>query len=195
MNRPSAFTYLIGNPLSLIALWLLAALAGYRWYAGDAEIIWPVIAALAAISAANANGRLNKYRLWKRDWEAMNGVVTTGTIIGDLMLRPVFRVVAGGAIWLAMAYGALTLASQPGMKVATALFWLGTLLLVCAGAFRWARLRWTGARQTRRVGDVLVAVCVAIPRQSPTTKQAFGQLPDYCFQLYQAHSSSQPNKS
>lgn len=183
MNRPSAFTYLIGNPLSLIALWLLAAFAGYRWYTGDAGIIWPVIATLAAISAWNANGRLNKYRLWKREWEAMNGVVTTGTIIGDLIQRPAVRAVIGGATWLAMAYGALTLANQPGMKVATGLFWLGSLFLICAIAYRSMKRRRTRAETTRQVGDVPVTVCLTPPRLSPSSQQAMSLIPDYCKRL------------
>lgn len=68
----------------------------------------------AAIAFANENilAPLDA-TLWKREWEAMNGVATTGTVTGDFMRTTAFRVVVGGAIWCVFAYGALTIGNQP----------------------------------------------------------------------------------
>ncbi len=71
MNRPSAFTYLIGNPISLIGLWLVTAILAYRSYEAQLPIILPIITGVAAILATNAYQRLDAYRLWKREWEAL----------------------------------------------------------------------------------------------------------------------------
>ena len=73
MNRPSAFTYLIGNPISLIGLWLVTAILAYRSYEAQLPIILPIITGIAAISATNAYQRLDAYRLWRREWEALGG--------------------------------------------------------------------------------------------------------------------------
>ena len=100
MNKPSPFTYFIGNPISLICAWLLTAALAYQWYANGGPGILPIITGLAAISASNAYQRIDKYRLWQREWEAMNGVATRrnpGLDLGIRDLAPPQRAVVGAA--------------------------------------------------------------------------------------------------
>ncbi|MGH6871250.1 MAG: hypothetical protein ACREHE_07075 [Rhizomicrobium sp.] len=189
MNRPSPFTYLIGNPLSLIGAWLLTAFLSYQWYANGGPGILPIITGIAAISASNAYARIDKYRLWKREWEAMNGVVTTGTVTGDLMQKPGFRFVIGGAIWCVFAYGALTIGNQPGGQTAAGLFWVGTLVLILGGLYRLVRRnRAPAAAKKAEIRDVPVTLCVK-PQQSPSVSQAFAALPEYCAPLFERNES------
>ncbi len=185
MNRPSAFTYFIGNPISLIGVWLLTAFLAYQWYANGGPGILPIITGIAAISASNAYQRIDKYRLWKREWEAMNGVATTGTMTGDLMRTTAFRVVVGGAIWCAFAYGALTIGNQPGGKAAAGLFWLGTLVLIVGGLYRLVRRNRAAAPKQAAIRDVPVTQCLRAPMQSPSLQQAFASLPEYCRPLFE----------
>lgn len=185
MNRPGAFTYLIGNPISLIGLWLLTAFLAYEWYSVQGPVILPIITGIAGLSAVNAYQRIDKYRLWKREWEAMNGVMTTGSLTGDLMQSTAFKVVVGGAIWCAGAYGALTLGSQPGMQVVSALFWIGTLIMIGGNVYRRAQRRKAAMPKPQAVRDVAVTQCVRAPTQSPSVQQAFASLPQYCLPLFE----------
>jgi hypothetical protein len=184
MNRPSSFTYFIGNPISLIGIWLLTAFLAYQWYANGEAVILPIIAGLAAISASNANQRLNKYRLWKREWEAMNGVVTTGTVTGDLMRTTGFRIVVGGVLWCVFAYGALTIGNAPEGKLVAGLFWMTTLVMIVGGIYRLIR-RNRAAPKKPVVRDVPVTLCLKPAQQSPSLGQAFASLPEYCMPLFE----------
>jgi len=190
MNRPSAFTYFIGNPISLIAVWLLTAFLAYQWYANGGPGILPIITGIAAISASNAYQRIDKYRLWKREWEAMNGVATTGTMTGDIMRTTGFRVIVGGAIWCAFAYGALTIGNQPGGQVAAGLFWAATLVMIVGGLYRLVRRNRAAAPKQAEIRDVPVTQCLRSPMQSSDLRQAYAALPEYCTSLFQQTSGA-----
>jgi hypothetical protein len=185
MNRPSPFTYLIGNPITLIGAWLLTAFLAYQWYANGGPGILPIITGIAAISASNAYARIDKYRLWKREWEAMNGVATTGTMTGDLMRTTGFRVVIGGAIWCLFAYGALTIGKQPGGQTAAGLFWIATLVMIVGGLYRLIRRKRAAAPKQSAIRDVPVTQCLRAPMQAPDLRQAYAALPEYCAPLFQ----------
>jgi hypothetical protein len=187
MNRPSPFTYLIGNPISLIGAWLLTAFLAYQWYANGGPGILPIITGIAAISASNAYARIDKYRLWKREWEAMNGVATTGTITGDLMQKPAFRFVIGGAIWCVFAYGALTIGNRPGGQAAAGLFWIATLVMIAGGLYRLFRRKRAAAPKQAAIRDVPVTQCLRAPMLGPDLRQAYAALPEYCVPLLQRH--------
>ena len=183
MNRPSLFTYLIGNPLSLLALWLVTAYLAYQWYGAQVPVIFPIMTGIAAIAASNAYQRLDKYRLWKREWETMNGGPSSHSR-ASIMRKPGVRIVLGLAIWCAMAYGALTLGNQPGTQVAAGLFWVATLVLIVGSLYRLARRKRATPKQAE-IRDVPVTVCLKTPQQSPSLNQAFASLPEYCVPLFE----------
>jgi hypothetical protein len=190
MNRPSAFTYLIGNPISLIGAWLLTAFLAYQWYANGGPGILPIITGLAALSASNAYARIDKYRLWKREWEAMNGVSTTGTMTGDLMRTKGFRFIVGGAIWCVFAYGALTIGNQPGSQWVAGLFWLGTLAMIGGGIYNLIKRKRVAAPKQVAIRDIPVGQCLRVPMQSPNLQQSYASLPEYCAPLFQRSQES-----
>jgi len=183
VNRPSLFTYIIGSPISLLAVWLLTAFLAYQWYANGGPGVLPIITGITAIAASNAYQRIDSYRLWKREWDAMNGVTATGTVTGDLMRKAGFRLLVGGAIWCAFAYAALTVGTPTGRAVA-GLFWIGTLLLIATGIYRLIRRVLPARSKANNVRDVPVTQCLKAPTQSPSVQQTLTELPDYCRPLF-----------
>ena len=75
MNRPSPFTYFMGNPISLIGVWLLTAALAYQWYANGGPGILPIITGLAAISASNAYQRIDTVKIAAGERTSLIGVM------------------------------------------------------------------------------------------------------------------------
>ncbi len=176
MRRPSGFTYVIGNPLSVIALALGAAYFAYQWWSGGSPAI-ALAAFLAAAYAAGASGRLQKYNDWKREWDAMGGKRPAERTARRVWNSVAVRVVIGLPLWCVFAYLALTGGNATEMRVARALFWLATLVMLIGLTYRLARRRKSRAIASR---DVAVTLCVPPPRQSPDLNQAYASLPTYC---------------
>jgi len=182
MNRPTIFNYIIGNPVSVIGLWILTAFLTYQWYALNGPVLLPIIAGLGAISASNAAQRIGKYRDWKRDWDAMSGIAPAPA--GAFLRTPAVRLFVGVPLWLLMAYGALTVTNTPGGRVAAGLFWLATLLVVGNWMVQAVRRRSARRPKARQVKEVIVGQCLRAPMRSPALQQAYRELPDYCRPLF-----------
>ncbi|MEI9990124.1 MAG: hypothetical protein WDM86_08805 [Rhizomicrobium sp.] len=182
MNRPAIFNYIIGNPISLIALWVLTAFLTYRWYALSGPVLLPIITGLGALAASNAAQRIGKYRDWKRDWDAMNGIAPAPA--GAFLRTPAVRLFVGVPLWCLFAYGAVTMTNTLGGRVAAALFWLGSLLIVGGWIVQGLRRRHARAPKVRQVRDVLVTQCLRAPIRSPALQRAHASIPDYCADLF-----------
>jgi hypothetical protein len=176
MKRPSGFTYVVGNPVSVIALALGAAYLAYQWWNGGSPAI-ALAAFIAAAYAMGANSRLQKYNDWKREWEAMEGKRPSQRTARRVLNSVAVRVAIGLPLWCAFAYLALTSGNDPTMRAARALFLLATLVMAVGFAYRLMRRRRPRANASR---DVPVTLCVAPPRQSPDLAQAYAALPVYC---------------
>jgi len=177
MNRPGFLTWLIGNPLSLAALWLFTAFLAYAWYAWQAPVLFPIVVGVIALAAINASEHLGEYRQWKREWDSMGG---DGPSLTRALVRSRgVRVVIGGAVWCAMAYGALVAGKQPETQAAAGLFWLGTLGLIVVSIYRLIRRR-RARPKPQEIRDVPVTLCLAVPQRSPEPREAYAALPEYC---------------
>ena len=73
MKRPGIGTYLIGNPISALAIFGFTLWLTWRWYVGDAPGIAAVIFGFVTMSAFDASNKLNDYRHWQQQWNAMSG--------------------------------------------------------------------------------------------------------------------------
>jgi len=183
MNRPSPFTFLLGNPVSLLAFWLLTAFLAYQWYANGASGLLPIIVGIGALSASNAYRRVEAYRLWKREWDAMDGKPASKPWLTGVLRGTMMKIIVGGGIWCAFAYAALKASNQPGMQIVAGMFWLGTLLLVGGGIYRLVRRGSPTKAKAEAMRDVPVTQCLRTPTQSPDLEHAFAALPDYCVPL------------
>src|SRR6202008_3619498 len=80
----------------------------------------------------------------------------------------------------AFAYGVVARAGNDDLdRVVAGLFWLGTAVFFGGWAYRFF-LSQKGAASSQSHQDAIVAQCVPLPRQSPSSSDAFGALPAYC---------------
>lgn len=178
MKPPGFLTALIGNPISALVIMLGALFVGYQWLAGEISGWMALAAVIAASYAAKASDRVNSYSAWQREWQAMSGEMPTRLTLPRL---DPLRVLGGIAVWLIGAWFALEEANTPGLQIPLGMFWLGSLLMIGYGLYRFAaRLR--GARSR---SDGAARVALSRPFQSPSTKEAYSALPEYCWGLFQ----------
>lgn len=183
MNRPGPFTYFIGNPISVLALFALTAWLAYQWYSGAASGFLPLVTGGVALAANNARERLEKYRQWNREWDSMGGARSSNPL-GAVLRNPNAKPMIGVALWLIFAFGLIAMADSPEKRVAIVLFALGTLVLIGGALYRLARRNRVSSTKAKEVGDLPVTQCMRTPSQSPSVQQAFAALPPYCRSLF-----------
>ena len=188
MNRPSLFSFAIGNLLSVPAILGATALACCRWHTQQQHhehISWLVPTAALMLSKASllARGRIAAYKRWNRAWDAMSG--TGGNRVARSRTR-VGRALLAWLAWLGLGVWLLNphpqFAGTPVRGLYAAAFSALTLWGVSVpvlGAARWLRRR-VGAIRVRRPRDHVVAIALPVPRRSPTVADAVAMLPPYC---------------
>lgn len=183
MKPPSIGTYLMGNPLSALALMGLTAWLVWQWQLGNVPGIAPLLAGIALTYAANAYRRIQAYRLWQSEWNAMGDSSTQRRRFSFATARPMLRIIIGGPLWLGFAYGVAHAGHDELGRAAAALFWLATAIIVVGWGYRiWkGRSRATASAPQR---DMIVAQCLSVSHHSPSTQQAFVALPRYCLVLF-----------
>ncbi len=177
MTRPSLLTYLFGNPVSALALGLAALWLGYQALTGGASWLVALGAIAVAVYAGKAFDQVEKYRLWKREWDAMSGQPSAGFALGRV---PGLRFAAGMALWCLGLYFVVTLDDTPGVALGRLLFWLGTAVMVVGMIYRLV----SRSRPKRRAERAMVSVSLPISRNSPARQQAYASLPVYCLKLF-----------
>jgi hypothetical protein len=177
VKRPGIGTYLIGNPLSALALTGLTGWLAWQWYIGELSGLVPIAVGIVTISAFDAFRRIGEYKLWQREWNAMEGRAPTPRPLPRIRLNLAMRLLVGAPLWLAGAYGALHAGNDPLVQIAAALFWLGTLLAAGAVLYRW-RKRTPATPNVSR--NPRVTHCISVPSVSVPIVQAILNLPGYC---------------
>jgi hypothetical protein len=181
VSRPSLLTYLFGNMLSVGALGLATIFLVYQAWTGGTSWFVPIVAIVVTAYAGGCNGRIEKYRLWKREWDAMGGETPAGLKLPRI---PGLKYVVGFVLWAIFAAGIPGLAKQPGMGIPVALFWLGSFLMFGTAIYRAVKSRRPQARTSAK-HDAMVSVSLPVPRQSPELRTAHAALPEYCRPLFQ----------
>lgn len=186
MNRPSAFTYLVGNPLSCLVLLCIAGAMAYQWWINQETTSWfiLIIAFFIASTAMKANTQIANYKAWKQEYEdiATGGDSSLAAARRNAFLR---RFVAA-IIWLALA-----LWLGQNAKVADKIPSYGNIALVFLILTTGVLLKiifsvWAARRQKPKqaTGDHVVTLCLPIPKDSPTMQEVFPYLPAYCQRLF-----------
>ncbi len=179
MKKPGPFVYLFGNPIALLAAFGATAFFGYRWWSEDASLLPAIVAFLVFCQTMRAMDQLQKYTEWKREWDAMGGEPRTPAR-KLTMQSPLVRILIGVPAWGVGFYWVMTLPNDgPGMLIAKSCFWLGTALGVGSLIYQALPRRKKAARAApAKYPDV--AVCLPVPRSSPSIRDVLAQLPDYC---------------
>lgn len=185
MNRPGPITYLFGNPGIALTALLLALVFTYEGFVGQASPLIALAAWVGAFYCSRAYERLDKYRLWKLEWDAMDGQPRRAGLLQRAARNTALRMIGAGLLWFWMASEALSISNQPGREFAVGLFFIGTLVLIAGGVFRvgWRVWRSRGRRVAR---DIPVTLCLRPFRQSPSVREAFAALPEFCLLLLTA---------
>jgi hypothetical protein len=188
MNRPGAFTWVLGSPSGCI---VTVGFAGYMVVGlmaapSGAHLLLTFISMLPCSAAFKARAQVKSYRHWKREWEAMSGA---GPELDERRRKTKKRseILAGIVCWFAtLAY---FVASPSGSSPVLTGF-LGLVFLGCTLAgLGWFFTR--AGRAIRRIGstakrqgddgeNTVVTVCLPVPSQPLRRKPITADLPDYC---------------
>lgn len=188
MKRPGPLAYLFGNPVSFIGLSLAVVGSFIAAINGAVSYLVPIVLLAIGAYSRTASEKIAKYNAWKTEWDSMNGGPTPPVVSPKAAGGSGARYVLGAVAWIALALLAVSQAGNPDMQAPVALFFLATALLVVVGLVRLMRRR-AARPSTAAAGPV--AVCLAVPRQSASTAQAFAALPQYCLPLF-GNSYQQP---
>ncbi len=189
MNRPSPFIYLVGNPLSCLALLFVAGALVFQWWTHQESASWIIllIAFFIASTAIKANEQLTSYRNWKREYD---DIATGGQAsIASAHKKAVLKNIIAAAIWVGLAYWLLL-----NFKYAGDVEYYGTLAYVfgvinLALVLRFIRWRMSKRKRIERQKEFVVAGCLPVPRESPTAFDALPRLPEYSRRLLQINRS------
>lgn len=176
MKRPSFTSYLFGNPMSLVVLFIALVWTAYGWWT-DALSGWlPLIALVVFFYGLEANHRIQKFNAWQREWKAM----------GDhqpirLPMRSI-RTVIGVALCIALLFYAFS--APPSLEIIAARWVLGVAVFVMAMVPVYRRIR-ERLGQKQAAQDVPITQCLILGMQTETLNQAYASLPNYCSKLIQ----------
>lgn len=176
MRPPSAFQWLIGNPVVSLTLMLGALAVIYFWFTGTLSGWFALLALVTGATAAKASERVNAYSAWKREWEGYEGRQTSSL---RLPSGKVIRIIAGIGCWSLFAWWASEGANgDPALEIAITLFWIGTAVMVVAGFGRIVR-----GNVPKPRAAIVVSLCLPNAGGSSSVRSATLQLPEYCQNL------------
>lgn len=188
MNRPGLVTYLLGNVVSFFALFDLVLFLAYEWWAVHTSPAPAILAGLAFVWSMGAREKIENYRHWKREWDAMEGRPPPQPLMARIRANPVLRFSIGLPLWFGMAY-LVWHANDPVREVGIAFFSFATVLMI--GSPVYARIRQrkqvAAVRREEELKDLPVMLCLRAPQQSPSVQQAYAALPGYCAALMQRY--------
>ena len=197
MNRPRLFTYLIGNPLSCVAILGGCGYLAYHWWMNQDTVsgFVPLLALFIGSTAIKANGEIKAYANWKREWDAMAGIGPQPSLVHNRFVRPVFTF----AIWLGFAYWLTTNASAKDEELFQDLafiFLVLNLVIVLAIIFRVGRWIFRRSRVARVTTerDYVVTGCLPVPKRSPRVIDILPSLPPYCQRLLESSRTDGPHQ-
>ena len=185
MNKPKVFTYLIGNPLSVLALLGLSGYLVYLWfgYNGNASVLFLIAPAAITSAALKASSQLITYRNWSREWEQLSGDKSAARVYLKGLEPWRIKILIGVAI----VSGYFVIDSNADLHQPAT--WVLGLCVVC---FLVAIIRWIrhifgrfqfGKSKVRAGKEYIVEQCLPPFKNSPRPLQAVHALPPYAKSL------------
>ncbi len=191
MKKPDAITYFFGLPQ--VGMMVLAACIGFAAAAINAkqdELIL-FIPLLVAVVTLRTMIRVSRYRQWKHEWDAMNGVQV------DPKKGKAWRNFIAWLIMLGLLYVIPRSADPKLWDLCAAIFAAATIISVLVLIVKriWANLRAprpqkaAGQTKAQKVPTVeameqekthIISICPSSPWSSPKVGDMYAQLPDYC---------------
>jgi hypothetical protein len=180
MNRPAPFVRFAGNPF--IGLVLLAVCVTYvvGWFYGHTTWVAALTGLLVGINTLSAVGRVRRYKVWKRDWDAVGEPQPLAKKGGRLPLLSIASLLLsiGVPIWLGSAH-------RPGSAMASdamlSLLW-GLAILYLVFKFIRGLVRWL-MKPSREKSSAPVTWAIGTSTSNPSLKSSMRALPDYSLRL------------
>ena len=191
MKKPDVITYFMGLPS--VGILLLAGCAGFTLAVITKHQEGPIIFVPFVIAALTIRTmvRVSRYRRWKRDWDAMNGIVV------DPKKGKGWRNFISWLIMLGLLYAIPRSANPKLWDLFALLLAVVTVisLLTLIGKRLWAHvkaprpqkeLKQSKAQKAPTIEEMeqekmhFVSMCQSSPRSSPKIGDMYAQLPDYC---------------
>lgn len=191
MKKPDAITYFLGLPQ--VGLMLLAACIGFAFSAintKQADLILCIPFLVAAVTLRTMI-RVSRYRQWKREWDALNGIQV------DPKKGKALRNFISWLIMLGLLYFVPRGADPKLWDLCAAIFAAATIisLLVWIVKRIWAIIKaprpqkaatQAKAQKVPTVEEMeqekthIISICPSSPWSSPKVCDMYAQLPDYC---------------
>lgn len=179
MKRPSFLTYVLANPLVLLLAWGTCLYLGYRAFLGEVSAVAAILAFLAAGSASNAYGQVDRYKLWQKEWEGYEDAPKAPSYF---QRRPILQIAVIGGIWIGIYLGATGFAHERLSGPYNWLFWCGLAVILTILAWRLRRFVKLPAKAPAKADHVTLRI--APPAQSPDARAIPAALPDYCRDVF-----------
>lgn len=185
MNKPRIATYVLGNGPVAFSLMAACAISIYLWWIGRMAGELAVVSVVFGAWASRAHEELSRYRQWCAQWDSYG---PGGEGSGNAVRRafPAERLIVIGAL---IVWGYLLTTVKPNQPstalgvLTLALMGYGLVRIVVAIVGAWRR-RGQRRAATRQPDYILVAVCApTVP--TPSLHDAYRQLPDYCYRVFQ----------
>jgi hypothetical protein len=176
MKRPSSLVYLFGNPFVSLVLMLAALWLVYAWWAKGGSGALALAVAVAASYAAQSAEQLQKYQLWQREWDAMEGRTSPPSKMGWHSHR-----IIGIAIFCVAAIYAFSTEDTPEVQIARVLFVLAGFAMVAGLVI--PRIWRRRGNRARKIVDVPVTQHLKSSARGEDLRYAYSALPTYCVSL------------
>ncbi len=171
MKAPSISTAIAGHPVVALLVYLMTGGALLAAFLGRTDFTFPVIMLFVAGGVSRCADHVEKYRLWKLEWNAMGQTPPRpqGPVIGLLSLF------GGAAIWLGLIWLLFTI-YLPNLA------WLRNIVVGAAALLliMWFFHRVKPKRPSPNLSDPPVADCLPIPTHSPPAASTLALVPAYC---------------
>lgn len=175
MREPTIRTRVLGHPAVVLPMAGVTALMLYGCAIDVTAVPFALVAVALMVRVMAANRALTEYKMWRREWDAMDDSPPASRVHGRIRL---FVAVAISAIFIASEAGYLAIDYRDLTGWAP---WGLGVLLVAATAFAIHRVLSRVSRRLRgRSKAFAVTPCNSRPLPVPDLRAAYRALPTHC---------------